>query len=286
MHVTSSRLVGTFLLHLLRPLLLLYHVLYIWYFQLMLTFLRRIRKSLIDSNATKKYLLYAIGEIALVVIGILLALQINTWNTNRIDRKQEQAYLQKIKSEIEKDVEDFERREADFLERQTAAEYILNFWISDRPFPENPDEFIDNFFGANGPAPWYSEPVTWTLLIQSGELDKIKDENLVDLLFDYYADLRKTANNWDDYPTQVINEIRSVLAASFSDDDYLWAVERKEGHKPKRTTIQKIVDSEAELKDKFARCAVIYRIHKTQMRMHKRRGDEVLEYLDSIKLAG
>ncbi len=46
----------------------------------MLTFFRRIRKGLLDSSQARKYLLYAMGEIALVVIGILIALQINNWN--------------------------------------------------------------------------------------------------------------------------------------------------------------------------------------------------------------
>ena len=45
--------------------------------------LRKIRKSLIDSGATQKYLLYALGEIALVVIGILLAIQINNWKIKK-----------------------------------------------------------------------------------------------------------------------------------------------------------------------------------------------------------
>tara|TARA_Y100000385_G_C13099534_1_gene643585 strand:- start:2936 stop:3121 length:186 start_codon:yes stop_codon:yes gene_type:complete len=53
----------------------------------MLTLLRKIRKSLIDSGSSRKYLLYAIGEIALVVIGILIALQINNWNESRKDRQ-------------------------------------------------------------------------------------------------------------------------------------------------------------------------------------------------------
>jgi hypothetical protein len=42
----------------------------------MLTFFRRIRKGLLESGTTRKYLLYAIGEIALVVIGILIALHL------------------------------------------------------------------------------------------------------------------------------------------------------------------------------------------------------------------
>ena len=54
----------------------------------MLTFLRKIRRSLIDSGAMRKYLLYAFGEIALVVIGILIALQINNWNEEKKTRGQ------------------------------------------------------------------------------------------------------------------------------------------------------------------------------------------------------
>jgi len=68
----------------------------------MLTFLRRIRKSLIDSGSTRKYLLYAIGEIALVVIGILIALQINNWNEFKRERANEKELLQDILSNIER----------------------------------------------------------------------------------------------------------------------------------------------------------------------------------------
>ena len=51
----------------------------------MIKFFRHIRKSLLMENKTGKYFKYAIGEIALVVIGILIALQINSWNQQRID---------------------------------------------------------------------------------------------------------------------------------------------------------------------------------------------------------
>ncbi len=66
----------------------------------MLTFLRKIRKSLIESGSARKYLLYAIGEILLVMIGILLALQVNNWNERQKTRDLEIKYLKEIKEEI------------------------------------------------------------------------------------------------------------------------------------------------------------------------------------------
>lgn len=51
----------------------------------MIKFFHTFRKKLIEQNNVRKYLLYAIGEIMLLVIGILIALQVNNWNQNRID---------------------------------------------------------------------------------------------------------------------------------------------------------------------------------------------------------
>ena len=51
----------------------------------MLRFFRTLRQRLLTENKFRKYLLYAIGEVLLVMIGILLALQGNSWNKNRID---------------------------------------------------------------------------------------------------------------------------------------------------------------------------------------------------------
>ena len=69
----------------------------------MLTFLRKVRKSLIETSSTRKYLLYAIGEILLVMVGILLALQVNNWNEWRKDRRKESNYLKDIKADLQMD---------------------------------------------------------------------------------------------------------------------------------------------------------------------------------------
>ena len=67
----------------------------------MFAFLRKIRRSIVNSGATEKYLLYAMGEIILVMIGILLALQVNNWNQDRLDRIEEQRLLALIHTELD-----------------------------------------------------------------------------------------------------------------------------------------------------------------------------------------
>ena len=59
----------------------------------MLRFFRLIRKKLVEEQKVRQYTWYALGEIFLVVIGILIALQINNWNEERKNRKQEEAIL-------------------------------------------------------------------------------------------------------------------------------------------------------------------------------------------------
>jgi len=66
----------------------------------MIKFFRHIRKRLLKENKTGKYLQYAIGEIVLVVIGILIALSINNWNEERLIRKSELNFYRNTKQRL------------------------------------------------------------------------------------------------------------------------------------------------------------------------------------------
>ena len=66
----------------------------------MIHFFRKIRQELLVKNKFSKYLLYAIGEIILVVIGILIALQINNWNIGRIEKEDEKKSYINIKRQV------------------------------------------------------------------------------------------------------------------------------------------------------------------------------------------
>ncbi|MFN1835225.1 DUF6090 family protein [Balneola sp. MJW-20] len=69
----------------------------------MITLFRRIREKLIASGSVTKYLLYAVGEILLVVIGILIALQVSNWNQESVTRKLEIDSLKEMKQNLEQD---------------------------------------------------------------------------------------------------------------------------------------------------------------------------------------
>ena len=72
----------------------------------MLNVFKKIRKRILNLSYQKNYLIYAIGEIVLVMIGILLALQVNNWNEGRKNRTFERQILTELLHDIEKDTAD------------------------------------------------------------------------------------------------------------------------------------------------------------------------------------
>lgn len=66
----------------------------------MITFLRRIRKNLLAENKFTRYFIYALGEVFLIVVGILIALAINNWNQREAAKKREQFYLDGLRQEF------------------------------------------------------------------------------------------------------------------------------------------------------------------------------------------
>ena len=82
----------------------------------MIKFFRKIRQRLLTENKLSKYFIYAIGEIILVVIGILIALQINNWNEDRKKGKLKIEYLVSLKRDLEFDI----------AKLNTALDYVEN----------------------------------------------------------------------------------------------------------------------------------------------------------------
>lgn len=119
----------------------------------MLTFLRKIRRSLIDTGSTQKYLLYAIGEITLVVIGILIALQINNWNGIQKDKKIVNEYLFNIGNNIVQDTKGLDSlivtRKEIHRACDMAMEHFFNKRYDQELFTQALASFIEIYFVPN-----------------------------------------------------------------------------------------------------------------------------------------
>ncbi len=93
----------------------------------MIKFFRHIRQNLIMVNKTSKYLKYAIGEIILVVIGILIALQINNWNEARKERIKEVNLLKEINRDFTYNLEELLSLKENHTNAQKACTELQKF---------------------------------------------------------------------------------------------------------------------------------------------------------------
>ena len=102
----------------------------------MIKFFRHIRQRMIKENRVSKYLLYAIGEIVLVVIGILIALQINTWNQQRERNNQETIYLEDLKRDFLFDIETLNQKVAQNAEAIESVAEVMTLISSKTDFSD------------------------------------------------------------------------------------------------------------------------------------------------------
>ncbi len=143
----------------------------------MIKFLRKIRQNLLSEGKTGKYLKYAIGEIVLVVIGILIALSINNWNQNRLNSIEEQRILTAISEELQLSSFLFGRGKNLQENKILAAKNLLKEIQvrKEKPNLESLDSDIDILTKR-----WLSGTPTsvYDALIGSGELKLISSEKL------------------------------------------------------------------------------------------------------------
>lgn len=111
----------------------------------MLHFFRKIRNDLIAKSQTFKYLKYAIGEIILVVLGILIALYINEWNKTRLDIQYEKVILSGIQKDLQKEVNSLKDMNEWTIERVNRISTLDSLLQGQMPVYHKP---LDTLFGA------------------------------------------------------------------------------------------------------------------------------------------
>ena len=153
----------------------------------MIKFFRHIRQNLIMENKTSKYLKYAIGEIVLVVIGILIALQVNNWNQEKKDHSLGKDYLFRIHRDLVQDTINFrgiitsnnalrEDIKSAFDTLYHGIHTIKQVKYIGRIY----DKALDQFFSPNDN--------TYKGMVSSGALGLIENLELKDEIIDLYSD--------------------------------------------------------------------------------------------------
>lgn len=112
----------------------------------MLKFFRRIRQKLVGEGNLNRYLLYSIGEILLVMIGILLALQVNNWNEERKLRKQEISSLENLRSDLVKTASSLERCNKIDSSLVEEINNILDHIKNNRPYHDSLSLQFENLY--------------------------------------------------------------------------------------------------------------------------------------------
>ena len=165
---------------------------------------RKIRERLISGNKFSKYLMYAIGEIILVVIGILIALQINNWNQARKDDRALKEYLVKIESHTLEDL-----RQLDTLIKYRTQLVGQCKKARIRMLDKTEDEdlflfmscgvaFVDYYFKSNTGG--------YDALKNSTYFGKINNTPLDSLLTRYHGIVADIAENEKSYNEYVVNQ--------------------------------------------------------------------------------
>ena len=153
----------------------------------MIRLFRNIRKQLAMENNTSKYLKYAIGEIVLVVIGILIALQINNWNERRNDRIEEQKFLTRFEAEITTNIESISNSIMLNKNRMQRAEFLMKTIDSPELVENSPSYFIRSIEHAGYTFYPVISDNTFQEIKSSGKLSLIINEKIRSSLQQYYS---------------------------------------------------------------------------------------------------
>lgn len=103
----------------------------------MIKLFRKIRQRLLTENKFSKYMIYAMGEVLLVVIGILIALQVNNWNEWRKDRVKEKEILVNLVENFELNIEALESDIELLFKLNTSSRIVLNVLDNQQPFADS-----------------------------------------------------------------------------------------------------------------------------------------------------
>jgi len=187
----------------------------------MIKIFRKIRQNLLMENKTGKYFKYAIGEIILVVIGILIALQINNWNENRKNKITEADYYCRI-------LDDFEFNEKLINETskittnkiKLCKELILDL----NKTPNDRSKILNKFVVVVRQDVFVPSNIAFEEITSSGQLKLLTDLKLKNRLIQHSTFLNNILNLLQENRNEIINrmgDFELITEFGYQDIDYL-----------------------------------------------------------------
>ena len=248
------------------------------------------RQRLVSENKFSKYLLYAIGEIILVVIGILIALSINNWNENRKSRLLEQELLTQLQSEFISNLEQLDQKIA-LRDNMLLASFKLLDYI-DTPEKRKEDSIL-KYIGRTVTAPTF-DPIV-NDIISSGRIQLLQNTTLKEKLSRWTSEIIQVTEEeqvWLKYrseryiPTLLEHRLLRTIIHQYWKDGIVDTFHLDEGTKTeftinrskKEIDISELLDN-SNFEDHIAECASFSKLTNSQSFSLRNRITEILEII-------
>ena len=156
----------------------------------MIKFFRKIRQNLLMENKTGKYFKYAFGEIVLVVIGILIALQINNWYGKQVNNDKQDKYLESVVNDLNQQLINLDYHLNEENENLLDIRKLVSIYNKNKRFDLN--DTILNYFGSVfDRTTFLANRPTYTQLISTGDIGLINNAEIRDEIVKYYQDIQR-----------------------------------------------------------------------------------------------
>ncbi|MCA0154264.1 DUF6090 family protein [Winogradskyella vincentii] len=190
----------------------------------MIKFFRKIRQNLLSENKFSKYLIYAIGEIVLVVIGILIALQINNWNEERKIENMGKEYIGEIYTDLKNEVSNIEEILIGLRTQANGTENVLSFFESKDKVIKDTVQFTENHWAPARLFIVQRDINTFDKLRSNGQPGLLKNDSLSNLLDRFYKNFDIRISNFKEYPLQIRMDLRKISFPIGNMEDFKYEI--------------------------------------------------------------
>ncbi len=186
----------------------------------MIKFFRNIRQNLLSSGSTSRYIKYALGEIVLVVIGILIALEINNWNENKKQLALEESYYCRILDDFELDRQLINSSSIELNSKIDSAKQLLQYMHQGN---KDLNTYMNKWVKVQRFDVFVPRTIAFKDLMSSGNLNILKDIELKNNLSQYYANLENILHQIHQNREEIANRGLSydINGFGFKEIDYL-----------------------------------------------------------------